>query len=47
MAKAKTEAAVSLRFFEAYLCVTIIYLILVVLIEKIQKIVELKVSKLY
>lgn len=47
MAKAKTEAAVSLRFFEAYLCVTIIYLILVVLIEQIQKKLELKVSKLY
>lgn len=46
MAKAKTEAAVSLRFFEAYLCVTIIYLIIVVLIEQIQKRVELKVSKL-
>lgn len=47
MAKAKTEAAVSLRFFEAYLCVTIIYLVLVIVIEQIQKRVELKVSKLY
>lgn len=47
MAKAKTEAAVSLRFFEAYLCVTLIYLILVVVIEILQKRIENKVNNLY
>ncbi|SNS67752.1 amino acid ABC transporter membrane protein, PAAT family [Anaerovirgula multivorans] len=37
MAKAKIEAALSLRFFEAYLCVTVIYLVLVIFVEKTQK----------
>lgn len=37
MAAAKVEAALSLRFFEAYLCVTIIYLLLVLVMEKLQK----------
>ncbi|MBU0992393.1 MAG: amino acid ABC transporter permease [Proteobacteria bacterium] len=45
MAKAKIEAAVSLRFFEAYLCVTIIYLILVIFIEKIQGVLEKKIER--
>lgn len=42
MAKAKIEAALSLRFFEAYLCVTLIYLVLVYIVEhaeaKVQKV---------
>jgi putative amino-acid transport system permease protein len=36
MAKAKIEAALSLRFFEAYLCVTLIYLVLVCIVEHIE-----------
>lgn len=46
MAKAKIEAALSLRFFEAYLCVTVIYLILVIFIEKIQGLLEKKIERL-
>lgn len=45
MAKAKIEAALSLRFFEAYLCVTVIYLILVIFIEKIQAHIEKKIER--
>ncbi len=47
MSAAKIEAALSTRFFEAYLCVTIIYLILVVLVEKVQNVLENYVAKLY
>lgn len=47
MAKAKIEAALSLRFFEAYLCVTIIYLVLVIFVEKLQKIMEKKLQSKY
>lgn len=45
MAKAKIEAALSLRFFEAYLCVTIIYLVLVIFIEKFQGFLERKIER--
>ncbi len=45
MAKAKIEAALSLRFFEAYLCVTLIYLVIVIFVEKIQKLLEKKIQK--
>lgn len=45
MAKAKIEAALSLRFFEAYLCVTIIYLVLVIIVEQIQKRLEKRIQK--
>ncbi|TWH47219.1 amino acid ABC transporter permease [Sporomusa sp. KB1] len=45
MAKAKIEAALDLRFFEAYLCVTLIYLVIVVFIEKIQGLLERKIQK--
>ncbi|TCO77916.1 amino acid ABC transporter permease [Marinisporobacter balticus] len=45
MAKAKIEAALSLRFFEAYLCVTVIYLVIVVFVENIQKLLEKRIQK--
>jgi putative amino-acid transport system permease protein len=45
MAKAKMEAALSLRFFEAYLCVTLIYLVIVVFMEKLQGLLERKIQK--
>ncbi|ADK15818.1 MULTISPECIES: amino acid ABC transporter permease [Clostridium] len=45
MAKAKTEAALTLRFFEAYLCVTLIYLVIVIFVEKIQRLVEKRIQK--
>ncbi|QXE18017.1 amino acid ABC transporter permease [Clostridium sp. 001] len=45
MAKAKTEAALTLRFFEAYLCVTLIYLVIVIFVEKIQRLVEKRIEK--
>lgn len=45
MAKSKMEAALTLRFFEAYLCVTLIYLVIVVFVEKIQKILEKRIQK--
>lgn len=45
MAKAKIEAALSLRFFEAYLCVTLIYLVLVVAVERLQSILEKRINK--
>lgn len=44
MAAAKVEAALSLRFFEAYLCVTLIYLVLVITMEKLQKLIEKKIK---
>jgi putative amino-acid transport system permease protein len=45
MAKAKMEAALSLRFFEAYLCVTLIYLVIVIFVEKIQRLLEKRIQK--
>lgn len=45
MAKAKIEASLDLRFFEAYLCVTLIYLVLVICIEKIQGKIEKRLQK--
>lgn len=45
MAKAKMEAALSLRFFEAYLCVTLIYLVIVIFVEKVQKLLEKRIQK--
>ncbi len=45
MAKAKIEASLDLRFFEAYLCVTLIYLVLVICIEKIQGEIEKRLQK--
>lgn len=45
MAKAKMEAALSIRFFEAYLCVTLIYLVIVIFIEKVQGLLEKKIQK--
>ncbi len=45
MAKAKMEAALSIRFFEAYLCVTLIYLVIVIFIEKIQGLLEKRIQK--
>ncbi|AKA70039.1 amino acid ABC transporter permease [Clostridium scatologenes] len=45
MAKSKMEAALTLRFFEAYLCVTLIYLVIVVFVEKIQKLLEKRIQK--
>ncbi|ADG93078.1 polar amino acid ABC transporter, inner membrane subunit [Arcobacter nitrofigilis DSM 7299] len=45
MAKSKIEAALSLRFFEAYLCVTIIYLVLVIIVERVLKYIEKRVEK--
>ena len=45
MAKAKMEAALSLRFFEAYLCVTLIYLVIVVFMDKLQGLLERKIQK--
>ncbi|KAA8667919.1 amino acid ABC transporter permease [Clostridium sp. HV4-5-A1G] len=45
MAKAKMEAALSLRFFEAYLCVTLIYLVIVVFMEKLQGLLERRIQK--
>ncbi|QKF81695.1 amino acid ABC transporter permease [Halarcobacter ebronensis] len=47
MAKSKIEAALSLRFFEAYLCVTLIYLVLVLIVEQILKYLEKKTQKAY
>ncbi|SFL19622.1 amino acid ABC transporter permease [Halanaerobium salsuginis] len=44
MAKAKIEAALSLRFFEAYLCVTLIYLVLVCVVEHIEARVQKKLK---
>ncbi|AJD32766.1 MULTISPECIES: amino acid ABC transporter permease [Clostridium] len=45
MAKAKMEAALSIRFFEAYLCVTLIYLVIVIFVEKIQRLLEKRIEK--
>ncbi|WPC40814.1 amino acid ABC transporter permease [Clostridium sp. JS66] len=45
MAKAKMEAALTLRFFEAYLCVTLIYLVIVIFVEKIQRLLEKRIQK--
>ncbi|RXJ88104.1 amino acid ABC transporter permease [Arcobacter sp. CECT 8985] len=45
MAISKMEAALSLRFFEAYFCVTIIYLVLVIIVERILKYIEKRVEK--
>ncbi|AXX92122.1 ABC transporter permease [Malaciobacter molluscorum LMG 25693] len=45
MATSKMEAALSLRFFEAYLCVTIIYLFLVIIVERVLKYIEKRVEK--
>ncbi|RXJ82091.1 amino acid ABC transporter permease [Arcobacter sp. F2176] len=47
MAKSKIEAALSLRFFEAYLCVTLIYLVLVIIVERTLKYIEKRVEKVY
>lgn len=45
MAKAKMEAALSIRFFEAYLCVTLIYLVIVIFIEKVQGLLEKRIQR--
>lgn len=45
MAKAKMEAALSIRFFEAYLCVTLIYLVIVIFIERGQRLLEKRIQK--
>jgi putative amino-acid transport system permease protein len=45
MANAKIAAALDLRFFEAYLCVTLIYLVLVICVEKIQGVLERRLQK--
>ena len=47
MAIAKMEGTLDLRFFESYLCVMIIYFVIVVIIAYFQKILERKVEKLY
>ena len=47
MAIAKMEGTLDLRFFESYLCVMIIYIVIVVIIANFQKILERKVEKLY
>lgn len=47
MGVAKMEAALNLRFFEAYLCVSIVYIALVLTIERLLHCVELRVQQLY
>lgn len=47
MGQAKMEAALNLRFFEAYLCVTIVYLVIVLVVEQVLRIIERRVSQMY
>jgi putative amino-acid transport system permease protein len=47
MGTAKMEAALSLRFFEAYLCVTIVYVALVLGVEFILRRIERRLQNLY
>lgn len=47
MGKAKIEAAMSLRFFEAYLCVSIIYLVIVLALEFGLRRMERNLQQLY
>ncbi len=47
MGTAKMEAALSLRFFEAYLCVTIIYVVIVLVVEFFLRLIERKMQNLY
>lgn len=47
MGKAKIEAAMSLRFFEAYLCVSIIYLVIVLALEFGLRKMERNLQQLY
>ncbi len=47
MGKAKMEAALDLRFFEAYLCVSVIYLVIVLGLEFVLRGMERRVQQLY
>ena len=47
MGTAKMEAALSLRFFEAYLCVTVIYLVIVLAVEFVLRLIERGLAALY
>ena len=47
MGTAKMEAALSLRFFEAYLCVTIVYVVIVLVVEFLLRLIERKMQNLY
>ena len=47
MGTAKMEAALSLRFFEAYLCVTVVYLVIVLAVEFVLRLIERRLAKLY
>lgn len=47
MGTAKMEAALNLRFFEAYLCVTIVYVALVLAVEFFLRRIELRMQNLY
>ncbi len=47
MGTAKMEAALSLRFFEAYLCVTVIYLVIVLAVEFVLRLIERRLAALY
>ncbi|MBR1658587.1 MAG: amino acid ABC transporter permease [Synergistaceae bacterium] len=47
MGTAKMEAALSLRFFEAYLCVTIVYVAIVLAVEFLLRLIERKMQNLY
>ena len=47
MGTAKMEAALSLRFFEAYLCVTVVYLVIVLAVEFVLRLIERRLATLY
>ena len=47
MGTAKMEAALSLRFFEAYLCVTVVYLVIVLAVEFVLRLIERRLANLY
>ena len=47
MGTAKMEAALSLRFFEAYLCVTIVYVAIVLIVEFFLRRIERRLQDLY
>lgn len=47
MGTAKMEAALSLRFFEAYLCVTVVYLVIVLAVEFGLRLIERRLQNMY